>query len=124
MSLTLLGHVELAVGHDGRALALLTEAADQFDAIGNFVYLPWCLEGLASVAADRGDHGLAAELDGARDAIGAQVGVALPPIHPDGYTRTLTAIQTALTPETIETARATGRARPLDQTIARAVTKR
>lgn len=83
-----------------------------------------CLEGLAGVAAAREDHELAAELHGARDAIAAQVGLALPPIHPGGYTRTLTAIQTALTPATIETARATGRARPLDHTIARAVTER
>ncbi|HSK96732.1 MAG TPA: tetratricopeptide repeat protein [Euzebyales bacterium] len=124
MSLTLLGNVELAAGDVDGALGLLTEAADQFDAIGNFVYLPWCLEGLAGVAAARGQHRLAAELDGAREAVSAQVGVALPPIHPDGYTCTLTAIQTALAPETIETARATGRARPLDETIVCVVSDR
>ena len=49
------------------------------------VYLPWCLEGLASLAAAQGDYGRAAELAGARDALRDQIGVFLPPVHPAGY---------------------------------------
>jgi hypothetical protein len=120
MALTLLGQVELAGGHDVRAFALLREAIEHFHAIGNLLYLPWCLEGLAGVAAARGDLMLAAELDGARETVAAQVGVAMPPIHSDGYSRTVTAMQTALTATDLEAARTTGRTRPLDQTIARA----
>jgi tetratricopeptide (TPR) repeat protein len=121
MALTLLGHVELAVGHDVRAFALLREAIEHFHAIGNLLYLPWCLEGLAGVAAARGDLMLAAELDGAREIVAAQVGVAMPPIHPDGSSRTVTAMQRALIATDLEAARRTGRTRPLDQTIARFV---
>jgi tetratricopeptide (TPR) repeat protein len=116
MALTLLGQVELAAGHDVRAFALLREAIEHFHAIGNLLYMPWCLEGLAGVAAARGDLILAAELDGARETVAAEVGVAIPPIHPDGYSRTLTAVRTALTATDLEAARATGRTRPLDQT--------
>lgn len=121
MALTILGHVELAAGHDGRAFTLLREAIEHFHAIGNLLYLPWCLEGLASVASARGDLTLAAELDGARDTVADQVGVAMPPLHPDGYARTLTVIEDSLTATDLEAARTTGRTRPLDQTIARSV---
>ncbi|HEX6256524.1 MAG TPA: AAA family ATPase [Euzebyales bacterium] len=122
MSLTILGHIELAIGDDGHALQLLAEAAGHFDAIGNLLYMPWCLEGLAGVAAARGDPTFAAELDGARETVAAQVGVAIPPIHPDGYTRTLRAVRTALTPEALEDTRTSGRTRPVRQTIERATT--
>ena len=49
------------------------------------VYLPWCLEGLAGVAAAGNRFGRAAEIAGARDALRAQTGVLLPPAHPAGY---------------------------------------
>ena len=54
MSLMLLGHVDLAEGDDTHAQAVLAEAASLFQATGNMVYLPWCLEGLAGLAAARG----------------------------------------------------------------------
>ena len=85
MSLMLLGHVDLADGDNTRAQALLAEAASLFQATGNLMYLPWCLEGLAGLAAAQGDYERAAELDGARDALRAQIGVFLPPVHPAGY---------------------------------------
>ena len=47
------------------------------------VYLPWCLEGLAGVAA-AGHLCRAAEIAGARDALRAQTGVLLPPVYPAG----------------------------------------
>ena len=98
MSLTMLGHVDLADGDHTRAQALLAEAASLFADTGNLMYLQWCLEGLAGAAAARGDYERAAELDGARDALRAQIGVLLPPVHPAGYARTLATIRAGLTP--------------------------
>ena len=121
MSLTLLGHVELADGHHGSALDLFAEAATLFQAIGNPMYLPWCVEGLAGVAAARGHHERAAELDGTREAVRMQAGVLVPPLHPDAYAHTVTTVRDALTAEAFDAARAAGKARPPDQTIAAAL---
>jgi tetratricopeptide (TPR) repeat protein len=85
MSLTLLGHLRLAEGDPDRARAELIESAALFTSTGNMVYLPWCLEGLAGVAAAGNRFGRAAEIAGARDALRAQTGVLLPPVHPAGY---------------------------------------
>jgi hypothetical protein len=106
MSLTMLGHVELAAGDHTRAQALLTEAASLFSDTGNLMYLQWCLEGLAGAAAARGDYRRAAELDGARDALRAQLGVLLPPLHPAAYARTLATVRARLTPAALDAARA------------------
>jgi hypothetical protein len=112
MSLTVLGHVSLADSDHTRAQALLAEAASQFADTGNLMYLPWCLEGLAGVAAARGDHQRAAELDGARDALRAQIGVLHPPLHPAAYARTLATVRAGLTPAAFDAAHA----RPAHQT--------
>jgi tetratricopeptide (TPR) repeat protein len=96
MSLTLLGHLRLAEGDPGRARAELAEAAALFAATGNMVYLPWCLEGLAGVAAAGQDYGRAAEVAGARDALRAQTGVLLPPVHRAAYERMLDVARASL----------------------------
>jgi predicted ATPase/transcriptional regulator with XRE-family HTH domain len=106
MSLTLVGHVDLADGDHARAQALLADAASLFAETGNLMYLQWCLEGLAGAAAARGDYERAAELDGARDGLRAQIGVLLPPVYPAGYARTLATIRAALTPAALGAARA------------------
>ena len=84
---------------------MLAEAASLFADTGNLMYLQWCLEGLAGVAAARGDYEQAAELDGARDTLRVQVGVLLSPIYPAGYARTLATVRAALTPAAFEAAR-------------------
>jgi predicted ATPase/transcriptional regulator with XRE-family HTH domain len=112
MSLMLLGHVNLAEGDDTHAQAVLAEAASLFQATGNMVYLPWCLEGLAGLAAARGDYERAAELDGARDALRNQIGVFLPPVHPAGYRQALDAARANLSQAAFDAARA----RPAGQT--------
>jgi len=118
MSLTELGHVELADGDHTRAQALLTEAASLFADTGNLIYPQWCLEGLAGAAAARGDYERAAELDGARDALRAQLGVLLPPLHPAAYTRTLATVRARLTPAAFDAART----RPAHQTPQQIIT--
>ena len=112
MSLMLLGHLDLAEGDNTHAQAVLAEAASLFQATGNMVYLPWCLEGLAGLAAARGDYERAAELDGARDALRNQIGVFLPPVHPAGYSQTLETARAGLTQAAFDAARA----RPAGQT--------
>jgi predicted ATPase/DNA-binding XRE family transcriptional regulator len=96
MSLMLLGHLRLAEGDQDRARAELTEAAGLFASTGNMVYMPWCLEGLAGVAAAGHRFGRAAEIAGARDALCAQTGVLLPPVHPAGYEPMLAAVRDGL----------------------------
>jgi predicted ATPase len=118
MSLTLAGHVDLADGDHTRAQAMFAEAASLFADIGNLIYVQWCLEGLAGAAAARGDYELAAELDGARDALRTQLGVLLPPAHPAGYTQTLATIRASLTQAALDVARA----RPAHETPQQIIT--
>ncbi len=106
MSLMLLGHLDLAEGDATGAQAALAEAGSLFQATGNMVYLPWCLEGLASLAAAQGDYERTAEIDGARDALRAQIGVFLPPVYPAGYDQALAAARGHLTPAAFGAARA------------------
>ena len=96
MSLMLLGHQRLADGEPARAQAELTEAAALFQATGNMVYLAWCLEGLAGVAAAEHRLDRAAELAGGRDALRAQTGVLLPPVYPAAWDRMLATVRDGL----------------------------
>ena len=96
MSLMLLGHLRLAEGDPDRARAELIESAALFASTGNMVYLPWCLEGLAGVAAAGRRFGRAAEIAGARDALRAQTGVLLPPVHPAAYEPMLEVVRDSL----------------------------
>jgi predicted ATPase/transcriptional regulator with XRE-family HTH domain len=124
MSLMLLGHVDLAEGDTLRAEAVLAEAGSLFQATGNMVYLPWCLEGLASLAAAQQDYERAAGLAGARDALRGQIGVFLPPVHPAGYRRALEVVRASLTLEAFEAAHARLRGQPPPQIVAAALDTR
>jgi hypothetical protein len=86
----------LKLHRDHGAEAIAAEAASLFQATGNMVYLPWRLEGLAGLAAARGDYERAAELDGARDALRNQIGVFIPRLS-GGYSQTLQAARANLT---------------------------
>ena len=121
MSLTLLGHVHLAEADTLRAEAVLAEAGSLFQATGNMVYLPWCLEGLACLAAAQGDYGRAAGLAGARDALRDQIGVFLPPVYPAGYDQTLQVVRARLTPEAFEAVHARLAGQPPPQIVAAAL---
>ncbi len=115
---TLLGHVELAAGAAERAEALCGESARLFAAIDNPLYLPWCLEGLAGVAAARGDMARAARLCGARDALWTRLGGALPPAHAAGLAQTLAVSRVALGEDAFGEAWTAGQAMALDAAIA------
>ena len=78
-----------------------------FASTGNMVYLTWCLEGLAGVAAADRRFGRAAEIAGARDALRAQTGVLLPPVHPAAYEPTLAAVRDNLGADGFTAAHAT-----------------
>ncbi|MDP4506983.1 ATP-binding protein [Nonomuraea turcica] len=113
MSTNQLGHAELALGRIGQAHALFAESAAVFQAIGNPIYLSWCLEGLAGVAADRGRHDLAAQLCAAREALLDRLGSRMPPMHPAGHTHTLDAIRAALGADSV----AAGSSQPISELI-------
>jgi predicted ATPase/transcriptional regulator with XRE-family HTH domain len=121
MALTQLGHVDLADDDHVSARERFAEAARVFRSIGNAMYLPWCLEGLAVVVAAAGHHGLAAELDGAREAVRTAVGVRIPPLHRVAYERTIDTVTAALTTERLQEARAAGRSRRPEDVIAAAL---
>ena len=121
MSLMLLGHVDLADGDVAQAQAVLAEAGSLFQATGNMVYFPWCLEALAGLAAAQGDLERAAELAGARDALREQIGVFLPPVYPAGYERTLQAARAGLGSAAFDAAHARSAGLPPPQIIATAL---
>jgi predicted ATPase/transcriptional regulator with XRE-family HTH domain len=118
MSLMLLGHLRLAEGDPDRARAELIESAGLFASTGNMVYLPWCLEGLAEMAAAGGRFERAAEIAGGRDALRAQTGVLLPPVHPAGYEPMLAAVRDALGADGFTAAHARLAGRPPPELIA------
>jgi hypothetical protein len=74
MAATQLGHVELAAEQPGAAQDLFTESSQVFDAIGNPLYVAWCLEGVAGVAAAEGRWAEAAEACAAREVLLAEIG--------------------------------------------------
>jgi hypothetical protein len=67
------------------------------------VYLTWCLEGLAGVAAAGRRFGRAAEIVGACDALLTQTGVLLP-VHPAAYEPTLDVVRDNLSADGFRTA--------------------
>src|SRR5262249_61027466 len=85
-----------AGGDRHRGQAEVPGGGGLFASTGNMVYLPWCLEGLAGVAAAGQDFDRAAEIAGGRDALRAQTGVLLPPVYPAAYERMLTAVRAGL----------------------------
>lgn len=121
MTLTMLGHVELADGALDQAQALLGESAALFQAIGNPLFLSWCLEGLAGVTAAQGRGGRAAQLCGARDALLAARGSSLPPAYPASHARTLEKVRLLLGDDALALELAAGQALALEQVLAEAL---
>jgi hypothetical protein len=116
--MTLLGHVELATGRVEPARQRFPESASVLRAIGNPLFLSWCLEGLAGVAVARGQCAVAARLCAARDDLLSTLSAALPPAHPDGYRRTLATIDSQLGSAGVTAARESVRGVPLEELMA------
>jgi predicted ATPase/transcriptional regulator with XRE-family HTH domain len=121
MSLVMLGHQRLADGEPARAQSELTGAAALFQATGNMVYMAWCLEGLAGVAAAERDLDRAAEITGGRDGLRAQTGVLLPPVYPAAWERMLQIVRDGLGEERFAAARGRLADRPPPEIVAAAL---
>lgn len=76
--------------------------------IGNDLYLPWCLEGLAAIAAESDEHTTAAQLEGGREAIQARTRMSIPPFHPSAHAKTLEAVRAGLGDDRLEAIRNAG----------------
>lgn len=99
----------------------MTESADLFQSISNPLYMPWYLEGLASLAAGQGCWEQAACLCGARDALRKALGSGLPPADPAGHARTVAQSREALGGDAFALAYETGRSQSLEEALAEAV---
>jgi tetratricopeptide (TPR) repeat protein len=115
--LTFLGHVALAEGDLAEAEARLTESVGLFRAVGNPLWMPWYLEGLAGLAAERGRWEQASRLCGAMDALRAAFGFGLLAADPAGYARRLAQCREALGGR-FDGAYARGRAQSSDEALA------
>lgn len=120
MSLMLLGHVELATNNPDRVVDLILQSVALMQEIGNRLYLPWCLEGLAGAAAAQSAWALAARLIGTRDAIHSSLSLGLLPADPATHARTLAHVRQAIGDDAFAAAYAAGQAMPLDLAVAEA----
>jgi hypothetical protein len=117
MSLVLLAQTELAEDRAERAAGLLVESAAIYRAIGNLLYVPWCLEGLAGLAAAQGAWKRAARFCGARDALRARLGAPIPPCYPAGYAHMVASIHAALGETGFAAAHAEGEGLPAEAAL-------
>jgi predicted ATPase/DNA-binding CsgD family transcriptional regulator len=118
-ALRLLGHVRLAQGDLNGAAALYADSLG-VRGVPTFVTIE-CLEGLAGVAAGRGQHQRAARLLGAADVMRDTIG--FPRVAPDRdhYERLVGAVRAGLGEAAFGTAVAQGRAMGLDDAVAYAL---
>lgn len=103
-----LSMVERQLGNLDEAEALAREALDIDYRRGDDLAIPWKVNGLAAVAADRGEFDRAATLIGIADATMEAAGGAWPPDELIQYERTVAALTEAMGSAEFERARATG----------------
>lgn len=114
-ALRLLGHVRLAQGDLDGAAALYTDSL-RFRGVPSFVRIE-CLEGLAGVAAGRGQHQRAARLFGAADAMRETIGFPRPTPDRDHYERRVAVVRAVLGDAVFGTAVTQGRMMGLDDAV-------
>jgi tetratricopeptide (TPR) repeat protein len=112
-----LSMVERQLGNLDRAEQLSREALGIDDRRGDELGIPWKLNGLAAVEADRGSHERAAALVGAADALLAAQGAGWPPDELVQYQATVAVLVTAMGPAEFERACAAGRSMSSRQAI-------
>jgi predicted ATPase/DNA-binding XRE family transcriptional regulator len=103
------GHVALAEDDPTTAVAQFATAIPLFREIANPAYLPWCVEGLAGVAAASGSWELAARLLGAHDALVEEWGGVVPPVNPRAVASLRDRARAILGDEAVVRAQADGR---------------
>jgi hypothetical protein len=113
-----LSMVERQLGHLDEAEALAREALEIDYRRGDAMSLPWKVNGLAAVAADRGEVVRAATLIGIADGALAAAHGAWPPDERDQYERTVALLLGAMPPAQFDHARAEGRAMDIADAIA------
>lgn len=112
-----LSMVERQLGNLDRAEALSREALDIDDRRGDELGIPWKLNGLAAVEADRGSHERAATLVGAAHGLLAAQGAGWPPDELVQYQRSVAILTAAMGSAEFERARAAGRSMSSRQAI-------
>jgi hypothetical protein len=90
--------------------------------LGNPLYVPWCLEGLAGVAPAQSRCQQAARLCAARNALMSQIRSTLTPADSVRYAETLAAIEAALGDDGFVAARAATKDQHIDDVITEALT--
>ena len=113
-----LSMVERQLGNLDEAEALAREALSIDVQCGNDIAIPWKLNGLAAVAAERGQSDRAAVLIGVADATMEAAGGSWPPDERVQYEGTVTTLVRSMGSAAFEQARAAGRTMPLGAAIA------
>lgn len=108
------GDYEQAVGYFQKALKIAQEPNFKVD-------IPFTLEALAMTVVERGHSRQAAQLWGAAEALREAIHAPLPPSYEDEYLPQKNTIRAALGDEALAVAWAEGKALPLDQVIALAM---
>jgi tetratricopeptide (TPR) repeat protein len=119
-----LSMVERQLGNLEMAEALAHEALDIDYRRGDELAIPWKINGLAAVAADRGEFDRAAVLIGAADATMEAAGGAWPPDELIHYERTISVLRDALGPIAFARARAVGHSMTTSEAVDFALTIR
>jgi non-specific serine/threonine protein kinase len=117
-----LGQALLGQGAYERATAALTEALVLSREIGNTWYIIWSLDGLAGAAMAQGEWERSTRLFGAVEALVEASGIVLHPAARETNRRNVTAARVLLGEEAFARSRDAGRAMPLEQAIAEALT--
>jgi tetratricopeptide (TPR) repeat protein len=113
-----LSMVERQLGHLDEAEALARESLEIDYRRGDAMALPWKVNGLAAVAADRGEIVRAATLIGIADGALAAAHGAWPPDEREQYERTVAILLGSMPPAQFDYARANGRAMDIADAIA------
>jgi tetratricopeptide (TPR) repeat protein len=116
-----LGHVALCQGDTGRAATLYAESVTLLQALKDKSGIAYALEGFARLTAQHWPE-QAARLFGAAEIQRDTIGAPMLPVERTNYDQTIMAIHSRLNNEAFEAAWAEGRALPLEQAIAEALT--
>ena len=112
-----LSMVERQLGNLEAAEALVREALDIGERIGDRFITPFAFSGLASIATERGEFERAATLVGAAEALMEAQHMAWPPDERPHYERLLADLPTSMGADAFERTRAAGHSMPTDAAI-------